>query len=181
MRSWVFIILAADEFKTFFVYFERDRERRGRRRESGREWEGVRIPSRLCTVSTEPHPTNHKIMTWAETKSQMLNRLSHPGTPSYETYFIRDKGSIIHIDVLCLPLVSVWSWANCLLLACMAASASVGRGGYRGEWNHTLNQDWGSNPGLMTLKKKKMCTGKPMGIRIKIGRASCRERVCLYV
>ena len=27
--------------------------------------------------------TNQKIMTWAETKSQMLNRLRHPGTPSY--------------------------------------------------------------------------------------------------
>lgn len=24
-----------------------------------------------------------------------------------------------------------------------------------GEWNHTLNQDWGSNASFMTLRKKK--------------------------
>ena len=51
------------------------------KRERGRE----RIPSRLCTVSTEPtvglEPTNHEIMTSAEIKSQTLNHMSHPGAP----------------------------------------------------------------------------------------------------
>ena len=46
----------------------------GRGRERGRE----RIPSRLCIVSEESNsglkPTNHKIMTWAEIKSQILNQ-----------------------------------------------------------------------------------------------------------
>ena len=47
--------------------------RGGAERERGRE----RIPSRLCTVSTETDvgfdPTNCEIMTWAKIKSQMLN------------------------------------------------------------------------------------------------------------
>ena len=73
--------------KCSFTYFwERQRESMctynwGRGRERGRE----RIPSWLCTVSTEPNMglqlTNHEIMTWAQIKSQMLNWLNHPGTP----------------------------------------------------------------------------------------------------
>ena len=51
----------------------------------GAEREGERIPSRLHTVSTEPHVglelTNHDIMTSAETKSGMLNQVSYPGVP----------------------------------------------------------------------------------------------------
>ena len=39
----------------------------------------------LQSVSTQPdaglEPTDQDIMTCAETKSQMLNRLSHPGAP----------------------------------------------------------------------------------------------------
>ena len=42
-----------------------------------------RIPSRFCAVSTEPHTglnlTNFEIVTRAKIKSQMLNRLRHPG------------------------------------------------------------------------------------------------------
>ena len=52
----------------------------------GRKRDRDRIPSRLCTVSTEPDVelelTNREIMTSAEIKSQMLNRLSHPGAPT---------------------------------------------------------------------------------------------------
>ena len=59
----------------------------GRGAERGRE----RIPSRLHIASVEPNAglelTNHEIMTWAKINSWMLNRLSHPGTPS-NTYFI---------------------------------------------------------------------------------------------
>ena len=55
----------------------------------GRERRRERIPSRLCVVSTEPDgglkPPNHEIMTWAKTKSWMLNRLSHPDAP-YRLY-----------------------------------------------------------------------------------------------
>ena len=62
-----------------FIYFERERARAGnRQRERGRE----RISSRLHGISTEPNVrgmTNHDIMTWAETKSRMLNWLSHSG------------------------------------------------------------------------------------------------------
>ena len=48
-------------------------------RERGRE----RILSRLCAVSAELDVRlelmNREIMTWAKTKRQMLNQLSHPG------------------------------------------------------------------------------------------------------
>ena len=53
-------------------------------RETERQRE--RIPSRFHTVSTEPDAglelMNHEITIQAETKSQTLNQLSHPGTPS---------------------------------------------------------------------------------------------------
>ena len=48
--------------------------------------ERQRIPIRLRAVSAEPDSglklTNHEIMTWAETKSRRLNRLSPPGAPT---------------------------------------------------------------------------------------------------
>ena len=50
-----------------------------------RERERERIPSRLSTVSMEAmvglELMNCEIMTGAEIKSRMLNRLSHPGAP----------------------------------------------------------------------------------------------------
>ena len=67
---------------------ERERERLG-----GAEREGERetIPSRLCTVSPELNPElepkNGEFMTSAETKSQLLNQLSHPGAPPLHLYF----------------------------------------------------------------------------------------------
>ena len=70
-------------FKNFFkCLFLRERERvHGGGAE--REREAERIPTRLHAVSPAPdaglEPTNGEIMTWVETKSQMLNRLSHPG------------------------------------------------------------------------------------------------------
>ena len=54
-------------------------------REGQRARERERIPSRLCTVGTKPNtglePTSHEVTARAEIKSQMLNRLSHPGPP----------------------------------------------------------------------------------------------------
>ena len=47
--------------------------------------ERERIPSRLHTVSTEPHAgldlTNREIMTWAEVKGWTLDPLSRSGAP----------------------------------------------------------------------------------------------------
>ena len=70
--------------KFIYLFWERERvskHKQGRGRDRGRE----RIPSRLCTVSTEPDvglkPMNCEIMTWAETKSRPPNRLSHPRAP----------------------------------------------------------------------------------------------------
>ena len=82
-------------FFNFFlkcIYFARQREQR-RGRDKGRE----RIPGRLCVVSTEPdvrlEPTNCEIVTWAETKSWMLNQLSHPGTPESTNSLKKQKWS----------------------------------------------------------------------------------------
>ena len=66
-----------------FILFLRETETAQvgeRQRERGKE----RIPSRLHAASTEPNAglelMNCEIMTWVETKSQMLSWLSHPGT-----------------------------------------------------------------------------------------------------
>ena len=58
------------------------RDKEGR---EGAAREIERIPNRLCTVSAEPDVglelTNCEIVTRAETRSQTLKRLSHPGAP----------------------------------------------------------------------------------------------------
>ena len=58
-------------FKFIYLLWERKKKSAcGRDRKRGRE----RIPSRLCTVSTEPHVgLKVRSMTWAEIKSWMLN------------------------------------------------------------------------------------------------------------
>ena len=68
-------------FNVYYLFLRETESKWGRGRETGRE----RIPSSLCTVSTEPdaglEPMTHDIMTWAEIKSWMLDQLSRPGTP----------------------------------------------------------------------------------------------------
>ena len=74
------------QFLQFFLNLFRERESmwagEGQRERERRQ----RIPSRLSTVSAEPHtgldPMNCEITTWAEVKSWMLNWLSHPGASS---------------------------------------------------------------------------------------------------
>ena len=56
-------------------------------REQGEGRERERIPSRRCSVSTEPsmglgHTNREIIKPRAETKSRTLNGLSHPGAPT---------------------------------------------------------------------------------------------------
>ena len=67
---------------SLFTYFGRDRDSMSR---GGAEIEGEREHPRPFTVNAEPDPglesMNHEIMTWAETKSWILNRLSHPDAP----------------------------------------------------------------------------------------------------
>ena len=89
-------------FKCLFTYFfERDKEQVGK----GREREGDREPSRLHAVGTEPKAglelTNCDIMTWAETKSQTLNQLSHPGGPGHWNFWLTSSPDISDSD---LPL-----------------------------------------------------------------------------
>ena len=70
-----------------FILRERERARASAHEQGrGREQRRERIPSRLCTVSTQPDTglglTTREIMTWVKTKSRTLNWLSHPGTPT---------------------------------------------------------------------------------------------------
>ena len=72
-----------------FLFILRETEmKREHKQRRGTERKRERIPSRLCNVSTEPDVRlelmNFKIMTWAKTKSQSLNWLSHPGAPIFE-------------------------------------------------------------------------------------------------
>ena len=73
-------------FKFIYLFWERQRQY-----ESGRGTDGERprIPSRLCAASCRPWcgAWTHKqeILTWAKTKSPLLNPLSHPGTPAILT------------------------------------------------------------------------------------------------
>ena len=81
---------------------EREYVQAGRGRDRGRE----RIPSRLHTISTEPaaglKPMNREIVTWAETKSQTLNRLSLPGT--LESMFGTHHRGRAHDTCLCMTV-----------------------------------------------------------------------------
>ena len=65
-------------WKRLFIYFERREREQGR----GREREGERESQVGSVWSAERlELTNRETTTWAKTESQMLNRLSHPGTP----------------------------------------------------------------------------------------------------
>ena len=77
--------------------------------EGQREKEREKISSRLRAVSTVHRvglkPTNCEIMTWAKTKSQLLNWLNHPGAPHLR--FLKD---VLHCFLeLAIP-VSDFHW-----------------------------------------------------------------------
>ena len=93
-RATIVLNHSQSPFLNYFLFFNvylfilKEKEstsRGGAERERERERERKRIPSRLCIVSAEPNvglePTNHDIVTWAETKSLTFNWLSHPGSP----------------------------------------------------------------------------------------------------
>ena len=95
-------------FFILFIYFERKREcvQAG---EEQRERKREKIPSRLCTTSTEPSarlkPTNCEIMTWAEIKSRMLNQLSYSGAPNHVSFTCLWCKPYSTTVLLCVPLV----------------------------------------------------------------------------
>ena len=73
-------------FKSLFIYFERDRDsvsrvgaNWGRKRESQ---VGSMLPAQSWTWGLNSR--NHEIMTWPETKSRTLNRLSPSGAPQWK-------------------------------------------------------------------------------------------------
>ena len=69
-------------FSFFKFIYLREKERESR---MGRRGEGERNPSRLlteCGTQCEAQSHDSEIMTWAKTKSQMLNWLCHLDTPT---------------------------------------------------------------------------------------------------
>ena len=74
-------------FLSLFTFRERLWAGEGQR-DGGRE----RIPRRLHALSSKLNIwlelMNCEIMTWAKTKSQTLNWLTHPGTPQTENFYV---------------------------------------------------------------------------------------------
>ena len=83
-----FVFLKKNLHGYLFIFERRERESGG---EAERERETEVIPSSLCSISTEPNTAlktmNCEIMTWAETKNQMLNQPRPPRSPSSENLF----------------------------------------------------------------------------------------------
>ena len=68
-------------FKFIYLFWEKDSAReQGKDRERGRE--GKREFRAGCVLTVGLDSKNCEIVTWAETKSQKRNRLSHPGAPN---------------------------------------------------------------------------------------------------
>ena len=103
-NTTIFRILYSDIIPLFLIFFfftfiyfwetERDSTSKGG---AEKEWDTEsKADSRLWAVSTEPDvglkPTNHEIMTWAESwlltghLNRTLNQLSHPGTPILSSF-----------------------------------------------------------------------------------------------
>ena len=70
-------------FKIYLFIWERERERERAWAGAGAEIEGEFQAESLLSMEPDTGARSHnpEIMTWAETKSWMLNRLSHPGIP----------------------------------------------------------------------------------------------------
>ena len=76
---WIFFLFLKD---LFILERGREREHWGRGRGRGREKILSRLPTEhgaWCGVPSH----NHELMTWAETKNQMFNQLSHPDAFSF--------------------------------------------------------------------------------------------------
>ena len=68
-------------FKFIFIYFER-KSKRGRGRERGRQ-----NPKQVLRLLLILKLTNCESVTWAKVKIQMLNWMSHPGTPIRYSFY----------------------------------------------------------------------------------------------
>ena len=82
-KSQVHILEALKKQESFIcIYFFFERENMS----GGAEGEGEKVKQTLCWARSPGAPSHDpEIMTWAEIKSQILNWLSHPGTPKQES------------------------------------------------------------------------------------------------
>ena len=89
--SFLLFSIGSDSFfLSLFIYFERDKDSMSR---GQAEREGDRESQAGTALSAQSpmwgsNPWNHEFMTWAETKSQTLNQLSHRGAPNL-FFFLR--------------------------------------------------------------------------------------------
>ena len=80
-------LVMVNNFFFKFIYFEGERECVCVSEQEGAEREGERESQSGSTLSVQsPELPNSAIVTWADIKSQMLNRLSHPGTPMINSF-----------------------------------------------------------------------------------------------
>ena len=90
----------------FFLILERDRERReGAERERERE-------SQAGSVLSEPLHGARTYLTGAKIKSQMRNRVSHPGTPVI-TDFLNILVTILDVNNSFLIFLQILLWQLC--------------------------------------------------------------------
>ena len=101
MDLWIFLyqswILANNGHFLFlkFIYLFRERKHTSTRaREGQKERESPKqAPCWQRGAWPRAHDQwPHEIMTWAQTKSQMLNRPSHPGTPTMAVFYSKSLG-----------------------------------------------------------------------------------------
>ena len=89
--------------KDFIYFFGR---KRVSRREKERKSEAGSVAVGAVGLRRGVPSHNLKIMTWAKTKSQLLNQLSHPGAPE-DMIFLKLNGIFMDI-LLCKPLLLCW-------------------------------------------------------------------------
>ena len=91
-------------FLMFLFIFETEREHeQGRGRERGRH----RIQSRLQALSCQHRvwcgARTHESWDYDLSRSQMLNQLSHPGTPQFSTFILANQYTICSV-LLCIEM-----------------------------------------------------------------------------
>ena len=98
-------------FLSLFIYFYRETETtwvgKGQREGDTESQAGSTLS--MQSPTWDSNSQNHEIVTWAKTKSQMLNWLNHPGAPRFWTI---DLASVWVLEQLKLFISSWFSFSN---------------------------------------------------------------------
>ena len=111
MKCLYFLQLLISIFKKDFTYlFQRQREKERVRRDIGGGRKNLKQTLHWAWSPVGAQSHNHKIMTWAETKSWMLNQPSHPGAPPITDF------SSVHLNSQ-FPLSNIFGGFHNFLLS----------------------------------------------------------------